>query len=277
MTGFPIPIDEAERLWDLHRLELLDTPADPCFERIVNLASEALQMPVALVSLVDTNRQWFLARHGLDAQQTSRQVAFCAHTVAAEDLVVIPDTLDDPRFRDNPLVTGDTRFRFYAGAPLYSPEGHVLGTLCVLDQKPRQLDRKQLNLLQQLVDVVRRELFLRRQMTLCQLTGTFQCGSFLRIAASDLVRARAAGFQLACLNVEIVGFRQVNNCWGYQEGDRLLRTVASQLRELLQPRDLSGRLGDSDFALLLLDRDADQAAWEARGRRGKRIVKLMGF
>ncbi|WP_077036756.1 GAF domain-containing protein [Pelomonas sp. KK5] len=139
MTPAPIPDDEAERLQALQALMLLDTPPDERYERVVRFAAEQLDMPVALVSLVDGRRQWFKARLGLGAPETPRDISFCGHAIMAPELFVIEDASLDPRFADNPLVTGDPHIRFYAGAPVSTPGGQRIGTLCVIDTVPRQL------------------------------------------------------------------------------------------------------------------------------------------
>ncbi|RYY69052.1 MAG: PAS domain S-box protein, partial [Comamonadaceae bacterium] len=132
-----IPADDAQRVDDLCRLQVLDTPPEGRFDRITRTAARAFGVPIALVSLVDTDRQWFKSRHGLDVAQTPRSVSFCAHAILAEDAFVIPDALADPRFADNPLVTGEPRVRFYAGMPLHGSGGHRIGTLCLIDRVPR--------------------------------------------------------------------------------------------------------------------------------------------
>jgi phosphoribosyl 1,2-cyclic phosphodiesterase/FixJ family two-component response regulator len=153
----PVPDDERERLQALSRLGVLDTDPEERFDRITRLASAVLGVPIALVSLVDTDRQWFKSSHGLDTRQTPRDVAFCAHAILGDDVFVVPDALLDPRFADNPLTTGEPRVRFYAGCPL-SVGGHRVGTLCLIDHRPRQLDEAQLHLLRDLADLVRQEL-----------------------------------------------------------------------------------------------------------------------
>ena len=134
------PPNEAERLRRLRRFGILDTAPDPRFDRIARLAASLLDCPVALVSLVDERRQWFKARVGLDATETPREDAFCAHAILGDGLMVVPDATADQRFADNPLVTGEPNIRFYAGAPLWVAEGMAVGTLCVIDRKPLVLD-----------------------------------------------------------------------------------------------------------------------------------------
>jgi GAF domain-containing protein len=129
--------DETERLQSLRGYRLLDTPSEPEFDAIVRTAAEALDAPIALISLIDENRQWFKARVGLDLQESSRSIAFCAHAIRGQETMVVPDASRDARFMNNPFVVNDPSIRFYAGTPLETREGHRLGTLCVIDSKPR--------------------------------------------------------------------------------------------------------------------------------------------
>jgi GAF domain-containing protein len=128
---------ESERLAALTALRVLDTPAEKIFDDLVEAAALALDAKIALVSLVDADRQWFKARRGLNACETSRDVAFCAYALETPDPFIVPNALNDDRFKDNPLVTGAPFIRFYAGAPLIAPSGHAVGTLCVIDDEPR--------------------------------------------------------------------------------------------------------------------------------------------
>ncbi|WP_434622835.1 putative bifunctional diguanylate cyclase/phosphodiesterase [Azospirillum sp. B2RO_4] len=133
----PIPAREGDRLAALQRFELLDTPAEPAFDQITRLAAKLLKVPVALISLVDRDRQWFKSRIGLPVQETPREHAFCAHALESDALLVVADARQDERFANNPLVTGDPNIRFYAGAPLRTADGLALGTICVIDDQPR--------------------------------------------------------------------------------------------------------------------------------------------
>jgi GAF domain-containing protein len=153
----PLPPDEEQRLATLHGLNILDTPAEQRFDRLTRLAAGILAVPVALVSLVDRERQWFKSAHGLETRQAPRETSFCAHAVAARELLLVPDALADDRFADNPQVSGGTRARFYAGCPLFVGRSCV-GTLCVLDVRPRHLSLDQIALLKDVAALVEREL-----------------------------------------------------------------------------------------------------------------------
>lgn len=159
---YPVPADEIQRQVTLASYGVLDTPSDEHFDRLARLAAKLIHAPIALISLIDATRQWFLARHGLDIAETPRHMAFCAHAIIADEPLVIADAQLDPRFCTNPLVTSDPYIRFYAGVPLKSPEGHNLGTLCVLDRLPRHFTSTQENLLCDLSQLVLRELEIRR-------------------------------------------------------------------------------------------------------------------
>lgn len=158
MLAAPIPAYDKERLAALRELLILDTPPEERFDKIVQFAAQEFDVPIALISLIDENRQWFKARFGLDACETGRDVSFCGHAIVQPDLFVIPDSRQDERFFDNPLVTHPPHVIFYAGAPLPMPNGHVIGTLCLIDHKPRYLDATELAILASLRDLLVEEL-----------------------------------------------------------------------------------------------------------------------
>jgi GAF domain-containing protein len=158
MTPPPIPANEEGRLAALRALLVLDTDPEERFDRIVAFAAEEFGVPIALVSLIDRTRQWFKARVGMDVCETGRDISFCAHAILGADVFVIPDALQDARFRDNPLVTGGTHIRFYAGAPLMLVSGEIVGTLCVIDTVPRDFDAMDKAILATLGKIVSQEL-----------------------------------------------------------------------------------------------------------------------
>ena len=158
MIHAPIPTDDARRLQALRELLILDTPPEERFDRVVQFAADEFDMPIVLVSLVDASRQWFKARVGLDACETDRGPSFCGHAILRTDILVVEDAFEDERFHDNPLVTGEPHVRFYAGAPLQLPGGAIVGTLCMIDRRPRALDAIDLAILSSLRDLVVSEL-----------------------------------------------------------------------------------------------------------------------
>ena len=152
------PGNETARLQALCGLGILDTPAEERFDRITRAAQQHFNVPIALVSLVDAERQWFKSRQGLDVSETPRDVSFCGHAIYRNTILYIPDALKDLRFVDNPLVTGPPHIRFYAGAPVRAPGGERIGTLCIIDSKPREFSPEELSILRGFADEVENEL-----------------------------------------------------------------------------------------------------------------------
>jgi len=166
MIPAPTPPNEAERIAALYSLLILDTPPEQRFDSIVEFASREFDAPIALISLLDHERQWFKSAIGLGSVcETSRDISFCGHAIMRGDIMVVPDALQDARFADNPLVTGPPGIRFYAGAPLLLPNGYALGTLCVIDTQPRDFDATDMAILSSL-----------RQLVVQQLTGAEAAG-----------------------------------------------------------------------------------------------------
>ena len=161
---YPRPAHEAERLRALKRYNILETPPEESFDRITRLAAELFDVPTVLLSLIEENRQWFKSRFCFSGESTDREVAFCAHAIMQEEPLVVENATEDPRFADNPLVTGQPGIRFYAGASLTTPDGFNIGTLCVIDTKPRSFGEKQVRQLSDLAAMAMDELELRREV-----------------------------------------------------------------------------------------------------------------
>lgn len=191
---FPLsPPNEAARLAQLHELKLLDTPADPAFDQLVELTRLQLQVPIALISLVDADRQWFKAKVGIDSCETGRDVSFCGHVVADNETLVVEDASQDPRFANNPLVTGEPKIRFYAGVPLVIDTEQnpdlILGTLCIVDTEPRTISAEQLQILTLLAKQAEQLLLLHHQRLLFNNQAML---SDYRLAQYDAITTGAA-------------------------------------------------------------------------------------
>ena len=159
----PLPHNETKRLQALRELVLLDTPPEERFDRISAFAASEFDVPMALISLVDQDRQWFKSNFGVDVRETPRDVSFCGHAIAQSTPLIVHDALEDPRFADNPMVIGHPFVRFYAGAGLRLPYRSVVGTFCVLDRRPRSFDRLDVAILCRLRDLVVEEIFRREE------------------------------------------------------------------------------------------------------------------
>jgi hypothetical protein len=153
------PETEADRIATLHSLNILDTPRDDRYDRYTRITARIFDMPIALISLVGRDRQWFKSAEGFDGDETPRDISFCGHAILGDEVFEIRNTRRDSRFRDNPLVVDQPHIRFYAGAPLAAPNGHKLGTLCVIDRVPRKLSDEEKTMLKNLADMVVSEIF----------------------------------------------------------------------------------------------------------------------
>lgn len=242
-------MDEVERLHILDQYGILDTPHEEPFERIAALARLIFDTPIALISLVDDRRQWFKSNIGLDIRETPREQAFCNETIRSDDVVVISNAEHDIRTAHNPLVTGNPYVRFYAGAPLVTPEKARLGSLCVIDREPRQFDERQKAILQSLAGLVMKEMELRRQIDHDWLTGATSRAAF-QATAHRLVEGKGSP-SIGLISFDIDHFKQINDRFGHLAGDRVLVDVVDICRTVLRDCDVLSRLGGEEFAILL--------------------------
>lgn len=251
--------DEAERLAALRALNLLDTPAEERFDRFTRLVKRMFDVPIALVSLVDENRQWFKSRDGLALAEGPRDTSFCGHAIGADGILVIPDATRDARFHDNPLVTGDPHIRFYAGRPLSAPGGHKIGTLCLIDRKPRSLDAEDLVALDDLAHLVERELAVMQLATIDDLTMLSNRRGFAMLATAALDTCRRLARTLTLVYIDMNRFKAINDRFGHAEGDHALAAFAQVLKGSLRHSDVVARMGGDEFAVLLMDTDQSHA------------------
>jgi diguanylate cyclase (GGDEF)-like protein len=254
---------EAWRLSELERYEILDTLPEENFDRLVKLASFICATPISLMSLVDESRQWFKAKIGIQSTETPRSTAFCAHAIASDDdIMVVEDATQDARFAENPLVTGDPHIRFYAGAPMRNKAGARLGTICVIDSKPRGLTAEQRSLLTDLAAIAVDEMELRIKIKQLiaksqtdAMTGAHTRGYFLDRAESEHARAARYGRPLCVLVFDLDHFKRVNDTWGHAAGDTVLASVVQAGKLTLRSQDVLARMGGEEFAALLPETD----------------------
>jgi len=255
-----IPVDEQARVADLHGLQILDTPPEERFDRLTRLARRLFSVPMAVVSLVDTKRQWFKARVGVDACETGRDVSFCAHAILRDDVMVVPNALEDERFKDNPLVTEDPFIRFYAGCPIRSPHGHKLGTLCLLDTIPRRFDADDQALLSDLARMVEQEMVAVHLATMDELTKLSNRRGFESLSQHALSMCKRLGKPASLLYFDLDLFKQINDRFGHAEGDRALVAFSNILAANFRESDVIGRLGGDEFAVFLTNTSAQECA-----------------
>jgi EAL domain-containing protein (putative c-di-GMP-specific phosphodiesterase class I) len=265
VTGEAWTEDEAERLAALHRLDLLDTPPEREFDRLTRLAADLFGVPVALVSLIDADRQWFKSCIGLGAAETPRRHAFCAHAIRSpSEVMVVPDASADPRFADNPLVTGAPGIRFYAGAPVFGPEGHPLGTLCILDTCPRPaLSSDEMRRLADLAAIASAQIAARRAIGevdgVTGLPNRFRLLADLR--APPLSASGGAPTHIAVVDaVEPATFARLVRALGHACGDMLAIAAARHVEAVVpEPSPRLYHLDGCRFCLPLSARDNAEA------------------
>lgn len=245
------PANEAVRIQALQDLKLLDTAPEERFDRLTRLAKRLFNVPIALVTLVDKERQWFKSCVGLDTTETPRSVSFCAHAILRDELMLVPDARKDERFHDNPLVTGEPNIRFYAGYPLTVPSGNKMGTLCLIDTKPRDLDEEERALLRDLAGMAEQELMAVQMASMDELTLLSNRRGFKMLAQHALDACARLEKPATLLFFDLNDFKQINDLYGHAEGDSALKTFADVLRIAFRESDVVGRLGGDEFVALL--------------------------
>ncbi len=256
MQEAPLPVDEERRLAALRSLGLLDTPAEERFDRITRMAQRLLNVPIALVSLVDEDRQWFKSRQGLDAPETPRAMAFCSHAILGRDVMVVEDALADVRFVDNPLVSGDPNIRFYAGAPIAGPDGDHLGTLCVIGREPRALPPEDRDALQELAHMIEYEIAVTHMAIADELTGLSNRRGLRLLGDQVLQVCRRQHLPAVVVFADLDGLKQINDHHGHDLGDEAIKAAADALLATFRQADVLARIGGDEFCAVLAGTDS---------------------
>ncbi len=294
----PLPKNELLRLKALREYAVMDSAAEQAYDDIVRLVAFICKTPIAFVSFIDSDRQWFKAKVGLEVPQIPREATFCTHAILKPfEVMVIPDALLDERFATHPGVTGDPGVRFYVGVPLVTPTGEALGTLCVVDFTPRRLESEQIDILRILARQVIAQLELRRsiavlesgitereqyveqllqqqrtlevaqvqleiQSTTDSLTGLKNRRVFQSRLDEEFALAQRLDSLLSLVLLDVDWFKQFNDNFGHPAGDEALRAVAQILQKIGRPYDIVARYGGEEFALIL----------PATGREGALVI-----
>lgn len=254
------PHNEAQRLLALRSLKILDTEAEEHFDRITRMARRMFDVPVALISFVDADRQWFKSRQGLIASETPRDLSFCAHAILSEETLVVEDALEDERFAANPLVTADPKIRFYAGHPITAPDGMRLGTLCVIDFLPRRFPDADRAVLVDLCELVEREMFAYALSTSDELTGIANLAGFRAVAEHALALCRRLDRPAVLARFRLDKLAQPRGPRDPASQQRSIAEFAQCLLETCRYSDVIGRTGEHEFCALLADADAGEAS-----------------
>ncbi|CAI2150900.1 MULTISPECIES: sensor domain-containing diguanylate cyclase [Serratia] len=255
-----IPANEVQRLKALRSLHLLDTLPEERFDRVTRMARRLFGVPIALVSLVDENRQWFKSNCGLGAAtETPRDISLCGHAILGNDILFIPDTLQDDRFADNPLVKDSPHIRFYAGCPLSYSGDLKMGTLCLIDDKPRQFDAEDAVALRDLASMVEDELRAFQASTSDELTQISNRRGFISLAGHMLHHCQMKGVKASLIFIDLDKFKLINDTYGHGEGDRALIYFSELMKRVFGYFDVIARLGGDEFVALMGSRTKSEA------------------
>jgi diguanylate cyclase (GGDEF)-like protein len=247
----PPPPPPAGHAPGLQALELLGTDSDERFDRFTRLAQRLFDTPIALLELTGSDRYWVKSRIRLDPSDLRRELAFCSAAIFGDEVVVVPDTTRDPRLRDHPFVVGLPEIRFFAGCPVWAPDGSRLGTLCVIDHEPRAVSEEDVGLLEDLAEMLEQELTSLSLATLDELTKLTNRRGFDAIAEHTIAMCRRVDEPATLLYFDLDGFKPINDTLGHAAGDRVLRTFAQNLRETFRDSDVVARVGGDEFCVLL--------------------------
>lgn len=263
---------EERRLASLESYGVLDTVEEADFDDIVELISIICEAPIAVINFIDRDRQWFKSVKGLGVRETPLDISICAHAILQPDLFIVEDTREDPRFANNPLVTQDPYLRFYAGALLTDKDGLPLGTLCVLDHKPRDLNANQRFALQTLANQVMTQLEFRRSLREQQaliekldavrkdlvitaatdsLTGMLNRGSFEQLLEREAIRIQQGAPPAVLMLIDLDFFKEINDQFGHHVGDRALTGFADVCRDVFRQSDILARWGGEEFVVFM--------------------------
>ncbi|RPE01497.1 sensor domain-containing diguanylate cyclase [Candidatus Pantoea deserta] len=245
------PANEAQRLVQLHDMKILNTPPEERFDRLTRLARRLFNAPIALVSLVEASQQWFKSVAGAySASTTPRDISFCGHAILQDDVMVVENALNDSRFHDNPLVTGEPHIRFYAGCPLRGQGGINVGTLCILGHESREFSADDRATLRDLAAMAEAELAAFQTATCDELTQITNRRGFMtlgQLVLNDCMLKQRP----ACLTfLDLDKFKQINDTLGHREGDRALMDFADAMKVCFRHSDLFARLGGDEFVVL---------------------------
>jgi diguanylate cyclase (GGDEF)-like protein len=245
-----IPKNETQRLQALHNLNILDTNSEERFDRIIRVAQNLFNVPIASVSFVDKEREWFKSQYNLELRETPREISFGAHTILQEEIMIVKDTLNDDRFKDNPLVIGKPDIRFYLGCPLKTKEQFNIGTLCLIDHKLQYFNDCDLSIIKDLAATIEAEFDVNHLSTIDALTQLSNRQGFALIGKQIIKRCNQYDANVLLLYFDLKNFKFINENYGHDEGDKILKIFSEQLLKDFRHTDAIARLGGDKFCVL---------------------------
>jgi len=253
------PGNEVERLHALRTLQILDTTHEERFDRVTRIAKRMFGVSISLVSLIDEDRQWFKSRQGFETTETSRDISFCGHAINQDNLFIIPNTSKDERFFDNPMVTSAPNIRFYAGYPLKIQNGLNIGTLCLLDETPREMNEEDQQLFKDLGAMIEQEIKSIQLATLDALTLISNRYGFLSLVGHSFKMCRRNKVPMSFLLFDLNKFKAINDEYGHHEGDFVLTKFAQLMIGTFRNSDVVGRLGGDEFVAMITSFNEENA------------------
>ncbi len=247
----PKPENEVSRLEAVRSLGLIDTPPEERFDRFTRFARLLFNVPIAYVSLIGDEIQWFKSVQGMDISQTPRELSFCSHTILTDQMMVVEDTIKDSRFNDHPIVVNPPHIRFYAGVRLNLPNGICVGTFCLADIKPKYPTEEEIKLLGDLGRMLEQEFQPRGQLTTDELTGLSNRKGFLLIAQHAIAICERNKSPVTLMYFSLDNLKTVIKDFGQAEGEKVLRDVGQLLLSEFRNSDVVARIGEGRFCVLL--------------------------
>jgi diguanylate cyclase (GGDEF)-like protein len=251
------PENESERLHALKTLQILDTTHEERFDRVTRMAKRIFVVSISLVSLIDQDRQWFKSKQGFEATEMPRDISFCGHAINQDGLFIVPNASKDERFFDNPLVTSAPNIRFYAGYPLKIRGGLNIGTLCLLDEAPREMDEEDQLLFKDLGAIIEQEIRSIQLATLDALTLISNRRGFLNLVDYGFKVCQRNKISMSFLLFDLNKFKAINDQYGHHEGDFVLVKFAQLMIETFRNSDVIGRLGGDEFVAMMTSSDEE--------------------
>jgi diguanylate cyclase (GGDEF)-like protein len=251
------PENESERLHALKTLQILDTTHEERFDRVTRMAKRIFGVSISLVSLIDQDRQWFKSKQGFEATEMPRDISFCGHAINQDGLFIVPNASKDERFFDNPLVTSAPNIRFYAGYPLKIRGGLNIGTLCLLDEAPREMDEEDQLLFKDLGAIIEQEIRSIQLATLDALTLISNRRGFLNLVDYGFKVCQRNKISMSFLLFDLNKFKAINDQYGHHEGDFVLVKFDQLMIETFRNSDVIGRLGGDEFVAMMTSSDEE--------------------